>query len=548
MAEEDEEREAEQGVRRVTSGGGVHRKLAMPDRLRSFFARYPVVREALLWALPAIAFGAVLRLLLLSYLPYAYWGSDSRSYFSFAHMLLEKGYVSLDEKRRYLYPILLVPVSALPGAPLRWLAWFQHGLGLATIVPLAYVMRKTLAHWRWWIVPVTLVWSGMPMVLWYEHELLGENVFFAAIVWAIAGWCAWVNEARLARAQRLFWWFFVPFGLFLITKPSGRFVWPGVCLGLVLVAAWRKLNWRLWAALAALVLVTLTVGSKKQAAWLLYVATFPLTRLETPLHADYKAEIRDLVEPLRSEIDTYYLRDQVPFTFLENPGKQEARPLWKELDTDAKKKARIYLDLAIEGIKARPDLFLHLALQRVVASANLSEFKEERFTPEYYPARVEHHYEQAIEEVANGKPSAVRAAFALPKAGPLPPWPEFRQRLSPRPDSFAARAILGWVRGFEAVADVVRIPESKDLRERALRHIRPTLLGVWLLAGAGLSLLPAYRKTLGVWMFVALSYLLGVFLVSQPNPRYFGPAWAMLVPLFAVPMDTVARRIRPPRS
>ena len=72
---------------------------------------------SLAWSVPALLIGASLRLMLLSYLPYAYWGSDSKSYFSFAHMLLGEGYVSLDEKRRYLYPIFMVPVAALPGAP-----------------------------------------------------------------------------------------------------------------------------------------------------------------------------------------------------------------------------------------------------------------------------------------------------------------------------------------------------------------------------------------------------------------------------------------------
>src|SRR5690606_22991440 len=108
----------------------------------------------------------------------------------------------------------------------------------------------------------------------------------------------WVKEPRLERCQQLFWWFFVPFALFIITKPSGRFVWPGIACGILIAWMWRRLTRKQWAALAALVLVTLTVGSKKQGAWLLYVATFPLTNLESPLHAEYKAEIRDMVQPL----------------------------------------------------------------------------------------------------------------------------------------------------------------------------------------------------------------------------------------------------------
>jgi hypothetical protein len=254
----------------------------MSDRLHTFWKRHPVLREAILWAIPAMMFGAALRLMMLHYSPYAYWGSDSRSYFSFAHKLLTEGYISLDEKRRFFYPIFLAPISALPGAPLKWLAWTQHAIGILSLIPLALIVRKTLVHWRLWIIPVTVLYAGHPIILWYEHEMLGETIFFAALLWAFAGWVVWVSEDQLERSRRLFWWFFVPFAIFILTKPSGRFYWPGVALGLLIIFAWRRLDWRRWAAIAALIVVTLFVGSKKQGAWLFYVATFPLTQLDSP--------------------------------------------------------------------------------------------------------------------------------------------------------------------------------------------------------------------------------------------------------------------------
>ena len=509
----------------------------MFSRVRSFFVRHPLVRDALIWAIPAIVFGAALRLMMLHYLPYAYWGSDSNSYFSFAHKLLGGGYISLNEKRRYLYPLLMVPVTALPGAPLQWLAWLQHGFGLLTLVPLAYVIRKSFALWRLWIVPLTVLFAGHPMILWYEHELLGETIFFALLVWAFAGWVAWVQEPRLERSQQLFWWFFVPLALFLLTKPSGRFVLPGVCVGLLVVASWRKLDRRGWIALAALCLVTLTVGSKKQGAWLLYVATFPLTQIDSPLHAEYKAEIRKDVEAARREIDTYYIQDEWAFSFLEHPDRQTERTLWQALKDDEKKKTRLYMDLAVEGVKARPDLFIYLALQRLIGSANLSEFKEDRFTGEFYVERFEHHYEEAREKEKH----AVRLAFNLPARGALPDYAEFQQRLSPAPGSFAARAVQGWVRLLEHTSDFVRLPDAREVRDREIFKARLTPLGWWLCAGLLLSLLPPYTRTLGVWVLIAISYLVGVFLVSQINPRYFGPAWPMLNVVLAVPVDLAGR-------
>src|SRR5688572_25522464 len=168
--------------------------------LRSFFRRHPLVRDALVWAVPAIIFGALLRGLLLSYLPYAYWGSDSRSYFGFTEQLLDTGKISLYDKRRYLYPLGLLPVSLLPGSPLKWLAWIQHALGLATLIPLAYIVRRVFHAWRLWIVPVTVLYAGFPIALWYEHELLGETLFLNAIVWMSAAWIAFAAQTDLGRA------------------------------------------------------------------------------------------------------------------------------------------------------------------------------------------------------------------------------------------------------------------------------------------------------------------------------------------------------------
>lgn len=507
----------------------------MFTRLRQFFAHHPLLRDAVLWAIPAMIFGAALRLLLLSYMPYAYWGSDSRSYYRFADMLLSEGYISLGEKRRYLYPLLMLPVSLLPGETLRWLAWLQHGLGVITLVPLAYVLRKTLAYWRIWIVPITAIYAGLPLIIWYEHELLGDTLFFAALLWAFAGWVAWVSEPRLARARALFWWFFVPLAVFLLTKPSGRFVWPGICLGLLIVLAWRKLDRRRWAALGALALISLTVGSPKQSAWLLYVAVFPLTALETPLHAEYKAGVRDKVEEARREIDVYYLRDEWAFEFLSNPGKQEERPLWKELYKDEKKKSKVYMDLALEGIRARPDLFFYLGFQRLINSANLSEFKDSRFRGDSYANRFADLYSEAEQNEHN----PLRRLFGLPRRGPLPPYAEFRERLSPAPDSWMARVLQSYVRAFTRVADVFRLPDAPKVRDRAISKARPTPLFWWLAAAMLLSFLPRYLRTFGVWTAVTGSYVLGVFLVSQVNPRYFAPAWIVLVPLLALPADAL---------
>ena len=471
----------------------------------------------------------------MSYLPYASWGADSRSYYTFAHKLFFNGWISLGDKRRFLYPILMVPVSLLPGGALRWLPLVQHTLGLATLLPLAYVVRKTLRFWRIWIVPVTVLYAGIPIVLWSEHELLGDNVFFVTWTWAFAGWIAWVGQDQVERSRRMFWWFLIPFALFILTKPAGRFVWPGIFVGIVIVAAWRLLTRTQAVALLAVLLITPAVGSRKQGAWLLYTAAFPLTRLETPLHAEYKAEVKDLATRMRDNLDIYYLLQRgEPFYFLRDPDQQTARPLWTPLGKkeNEKLKNKIYMDLALEGIRARPDLFLYLALERIVATGNFSDIGSSYFSDGSFSSDFAEYYKEAVES----EDSPIRLVLALPRTGPILSYEEYRGKLEPAPGSFAARAVQGCVGLYGSRFDLFRFPELPR-EQRKISLVRPTLLCVWLFAGALLSLLPRYRRTLGVWAIVAVGYVFGVFLVSSANIRYFAPVWPVLLPLLAIPAE-----------
>jgi hypothetical protein len=203
----------------------VGRLATLNTQLSTFLRRHPLVRDALVWAIPALIIGAVLRGMLLSYLPYAYWGSDSRSYYGFTEQLLDTGKISLYDKRRYLYLIGMLPVTLLPGSTLRWLAWIQHLGGLATLVPLAYCVRKAFVGWKAWVVPVTVAYAGLPLLIWYEHELLAECLFFHAVVWMLAGWLAFA-PSRGPAVIRNFWWFFAGFATVVLTKPAGLFLWP----------------------------------------------------------------------------------------------------------------------------------------------------------------------------------------------------------------------------------------------------------------------------------------------------------------------------------
>lgn len=505
-------------------------------QLRRLLAKHPILREALLWGLPAVIVGAVLRLLLLNYLPYALWGADTRSHFSFAQRLLQQHSISLDEKRRFLYPILMVPLTLLPGTPLKNVAWLQHLFGLLSLWPFAYAIRKLLVTWKVWIVPITVLYSVFPVVVLFEHEMVGECLLFNAYLWCFAGWTAWVSQEAPKRAKRMLWLVLLPLSAWLLTKPAGRFLWPGLALGVLLLVPRRK--WRLsvvqTAFLAGLVMITPFVGSKKLGSLMLYTASFPLTRLETPEHAEYKAEVRPMVEALQSKIDYYYLLDDEPFNFIFRGEVSEAFPHWQALvEKNDEKRTTVCLDLALEGIRSKPWTMLYFGWQRLVSSANLSCSNYYAFTGDYFRQREETYYTDAIHREKSG----FRLAAGLPLHGPLPPYEAFANKLDPAPHSTSAAVVQGVV-AFMARFDLVRLPPP-PLERQAISHARPTLLGWLVLAGAVLSFRPRYRTGLAVWTVASTSYLYGVFVFSETNYRYFAPAWPVLLVLMVLPMESI---------
>src|SRR5579862_8364927 len=91
-------------------------------------------RQYLKWSLPALIVGALLRLGTLAAIPEAFFGPDSSSYFQATVKLWSHGHhLVFDAKRRWLYPMLCLPLPALPWSPAISVAILQHLLGLLTI-------------------------------------------------------------------------------------------------------------------------------------------------------------------------------------------------------------------------------------------------------------------------------------------------------------------------------------------------------------------------------------------------------------------------------
>lgn len=504
--------------------------------MNRFFARHPLLRDALIWAIPALMLGALLRGLLLSYSPYAFWGADSWSFLGFTRGVLTDFYFSINEKRRYLYPLFLFPISVLPGPMLVAVGWIQAALGLLAVLPFAYIVRRIFVGWKWVIVPLTLLYAGLPVFIWFEHEVIADTILFDGMVWMLAGWMAWVSQADRARAARLWWWFFAPLAIIVLTKPSVKFFWPGIGLALVVAGAWRTLRWRHWTALGALFVAGLTVGDDDQSSWLLYTSTFPFTQLDTPLHAPYKAEIRDWVLEKRARIDAYSLEDYDVQLYLRAPWQDPRRPHWNAIAKDKSSLSRIYRDMAIEAIAARPDLFVKNALHRLLRSCNAADLDDSRFRADYTSKRIG----PEIKTRKNPE-SMMRIAFGLPGDAPLPSHEQLQRWTNPHGDSAASRWMINYVRTYQGLGALVERPADANT---PLDRYRPTLLGVWMLLGMVVACFPPFLRTVGVWGIALAGALVATYLVGITHVRYFAPVWPLVMLMLAVPIDGAIRGIK----
>lgn len=142
-------------------------------------------------------------------------------------------------------------------------------------------------------------------------------------------------------------------------------------------------------------------------------------------------------------------------------------------------------------------------------------------------------------------PAYLSFLFGLSKDAPLPDYPAMTKLVSPAPYSSAASMMQGYVSGFADTFNFVDTPSDDNRAKGKISAFRPTFLGWWIAAGAAVSLLSSrYRNTLGIWTLAAGGYLLGTFLLGVPSPRYFSPAWPVMVLLLALPVECILQLIR----
>jgi hypothetical protein len=255
----------------------------------------PGTREFLLWCLPALLVGVIVRTVLMVQLPYGVYHFDSPDFLTTPDSLIFEHRWELHMKKTFLVPALFCIPFVLHLRALVFLPILQHVMGLGVIVMVGLLCRLWFARWKLFIVPLTLIAAVNPYLLWYEHTLMAETTFvFCTLLLAVAG-----TLYALGQSWRRFVFLAVALILEAGARPEGKLLF-GFGLFLIVLMHWRA--WRemgLRFALLAVLGVTMHFLTKtQQAGLLLYTSVARLT----PENLKCAPGFDPYIEPLRRDL------------------------------------------------------------------------------------------------------------------------------------------------------------------------------------------------------------------------------------------------------
>ena len=501
---------------------GTSEPLTTPAPHASSAAPEPAVpfQQVLLLCLPALIVGLVFRVSFMFAMPEIYYGADSNSYFEGAWKLWTQGDFFLNEKRRFLYPIVLMFMPLLPNNTAVDTAVVQHLLGLVIIVGIGWIVAQMTRFPYLWVPLVTCAAAIWPRMLWYEHEMIAEVWLLAAFVAAVA---IAVPCGALKDQRRLFW-FLVAEAAIVATKPHGKPLWIGLLL-MALMMAGNPLKWerKNWAMVAIAVVIFFTAGSGQQGSWLFLSSTLPFVRTEGEPYSQYRAMLKPAVEDVRADLPNYASRPSYKKAL--NGGQEQGRPDlgegWRALTKDQALYKKVANRLALEAVLAHPIDYGQLVLRKIaLASQNMNagKFSPEKFWRDQVAANAER---------IPRKKNQLGLVYGMPIEDYFRVVDERRQRTTwLAPVMTQVSSALNW-------ANYRHGQPGQD------PEIKLTWLG-WLLAlGLVACLAPRHFVCRALLWFPVALYLFFIFGVGDAVRRYFHPVeWVGLV-IIAIGLDTV---------
>jgi hypothetical protein len=330
--------------------------------------RSPAFRELLLWCLPALILGAIARAALIIHFPYGYFQGDTPDFLVTAERLIRNHSLVIHGKKAFLAPIcftipFLLHIPALIVIPIA-----QHLAGLVATVIAGALVRCWFRLWRWFIVPLTVLYTLNPGLLWYEHALLAESHYlFCVTALALIGTLL-VRRPSLRR----FIWLIVVLFFTAGSRPEGKLF---VAFGLGVTAlAYLGVDWKLWLRRMAVMLLASAgiwmCSRSTQAGLLLYATVLPL--------APPASTVAPGVEPYVASLRTAGLSQEANVRVKLNSVEKRADDAIRAYLRSSKSKSddshvnALAQKLAIEAIRTSPRLLPSIAVSKFLVTCRVN--------------------------------------------------------------------------------------------------------------------------------------------------------------------------------
>lgn len=471
------------------------------------------MRASVVVALVAVA---VFQVWMIWEVPVCLFHSDSHTYLRTAGMFWDNWHIGIHPKRSFLYPTLLTLLHPVPGRLGLHILLVQHGLVLV-VAWLAMRLRRDLISGGGWLDAPLVLFVGLNVpLLFYAHDMMAEIGYAAAFLLFL--WRLWRFLVRpgVAHAAGVFWCA----ALALAIRPDGRMLvlFAMSVMAVALFWIWRRTGvprglWRAIVPLCACLGLWLG-GRVTQEGWLFFSSVFPLTNLDSPLHAELKEELRPLVEEMRQRLPGYPgLQNDVQGWL--GHRKDSVGPKWDALKV-AGQNQRLHgvcRDLAIEAVLSDPVGFLKLSGYKLWYVLS----KGRKVADELRPSAMGKDWFEQM----RAEPSYIPML-----------WGDW--------DTWEA-----WRDGFFKSQGEGRV-------ERALRYLEPVTSPVWWSWAGALALagwaagIFRHGWRLAVWLGVAMGCLVLTYVIARGITRYllpFEPLWALGVAMFAAEAWRVLLRL-----
>ena len=317
-------------------------------------------RELVKWCLPALIVGGIARVWLEVHFPYGYFQGDTPDFLVTAERLVRNHTVVIHGKKAFLAPIcyaipFLLHIPALLVVPL-----VQHVAGLGATLLAGGLVRCWFRLWRWAIVPVTVLYTLNPGLLWYEHALLAECLYLFCVTGVALAGTLLVRQPTTRR----FVWLIVALFFTAGSRPEGKLY---VAAGLGVVAlAYLGEDWKVWARRMGVTLVCsagIWMSSRStQAGLLLYATVLPLA----PERSTVAPGVEAYLEKLREASGTQEATVRTKLNTVEKAANNALHGYLTSIGqkSDDSHVSALGQKLALEAIKTRPGLLPAIAANK----------------------------------------------------------------------------------------------------------------------------------------------------------------------------------------